>query len=44
MSIPGMTLSIYMSIGMRMIIPGMTLSVYEYGDEDEYTWDDTVCI
>ena len=33
-----------MSIGMRMSIPWMILSVYEYGDEDEYTWDDTVCI
>ena len=30
--------------GMRVCIPGMTLSVYEYEDEDEYTWDDTVCI
>ena len=29
---------------MRMSIPGMTLSVYEYRDEDEYTWDDIVCI
>ena len=33
-----------MSMEMWMSIPEMTLSVYEYRDEDEYTWDDTVCI
>ena len=44
MSIPGMTLSIYMSIGMRMSMHGMTLSICEYRDEDDYTWDDIVCI